>query len=110
MADHLGLSMPLILAAVMPWVAAVLALGLIETNPRFGPLSFQALSDWFAGSHGSDAASLRLALLVLAPTGFWATYHFYLATKTIIEDQKCAIDHQQGRARPAPGPLLAAER
>jgi hypothetical protein len=51
-----------------------------------------------------------LALLVLAPTGFWATYHFYLATKTIIEDQKCAIDHQQGRARPAPGPLLAAER
>jgi MFS transporter, ACS family, hexuronate transporter len=35
LADHLGLSMPLILAAVMPLVAAVLALGLIETNPRF---------------------------------------------------------------------------
>ena len=30
------------------------------------------LSDWFGGAHGSDAASLRLALLVLAPTGFWA--------------------------------------
>jgi MFS family permease len=35
LADHLGLSVPLILAAVMPLVAAVLALGLIETNPRF---------------------------------------------------------------------------
>jgi hypothetical protein len=27
--------MPLIMATVMPLVAAVLALGLIETNPRF---------------------------------------------------------------------------
>ena len=35
LADHMGLSMPLILAAIMPLVAAVLALGLIETNPRF---------------------------------------------------------------------------
>jgi MFS family permease len=35
LADRFGLSMPLILATVMPLVAAVLALGLIETNPRF---------------------------------------------------------------------------
>jgi MFS family permease len=35
LADHFGLSTPLILAAVMPLIAAVLALGLIETNPRF---------------------------------------------------------------------------
>ncbi len=35
LADHFGLSMPLIVAIVMPLVAAVLALGLIETNPRF---------------------------------------------------------------------------
>ena len=36
------------------------------------------LSDWFGGAHGADAASLRWALLVLAPTGFWATWHFVL--------------------------------
>ena len=36
------------------------------------------LSDWFGGAHGADAASLRWALLVLAPTGFWATWHFFL--------------------------------
>jgi MFS family permease len=35
LADHLSLSTPLILATVMPLVAAALALGLIETNPRF---------------------------------------------------------------------------
>lgn len=46
-----------------------------------------------AGARGGDAAALRLALLILAPTGFWATYHFYLATKTIVADQISAIGH-----------------
>jgi len=44
------------------------------------------LSDWFAGPRGSDAASLRWALLLLAPTGFWAVWHFYLAARTIDAD------------------------
>lgn len=44
------------------------------------------LSDWFAGAHGSDAASLRWALLLLAPTGFWATWHFYRAARTVDAD------------------------
>lgn len=44
------------------------------------------LSDWFAGTHGSDAASLRWALLLLAPTGFWAVWHFYLASRTVDAD------------------------
>lgn len=35
LADQFGLSAPLLLAAGMPLVAAVLALGLLETNPRF---------------------------------------------------------------------------
>jgi hypothetical protein len=51
------------------------------------------LSDWFAGSHGADAHSLRLALLVLAPTGFWAVYHFCMASRTIIADQKRAVGY-----------------
>jgi sugar phosphate permease len=44
------------------------------------------LSDWFAGAHGADAASLRWALLLLAPTGFWAVGHFYLAARTVDAD------------------------
>jgi MFS family permease len=48
------------------------------------------LSDWYAGGHATDATSLRFGLLVLAPTGFWAAYHLYLASRTIIEDQQSA--------------------
>ena len=51
------------------------------------------LSDHFAGSHGTDAESLRSALLCLAPTGFWAVYHLYAASKTIVADQKRAIGY-----------------
>jgi MFS family permease len=49
------------------------------------------LSDWFAGQHGADAASLRWALLVLAPTGFWATWHFFLAARTVAPDMRRAV-------------------
>ena len=51
------------------------------------------MSDWIARGHGADASSLRLALLVLAPTGFWATWHFWAATRTVVEDQKRAIGY-----------------
>ena len=62
-------------------------------NLMVAPWVVGVLSDAFAGPHGSDAASLRLALLFLAPTGFWAAWHLYLATKTIVEDQKRAIGY-----------------
>jgi hypothetical protein len=51
------------------------------------------LSDWFAGSRGADAESLRLALLILAPTGFWAAWHFVLAARTVVSDQERATGH-----------------
>ncbi len=51
------------------------------------------LSDRFAGGHATDAASLRSALLVLAPTGLWAAYHLYRASITIVADQQRAIGH-----------------
>jgi galactofuranose transport system substrate-binding protein len=35
--------------AIVEAIAAGQAQADVETNPRFGPLSFQALSDWFAG-------------------------------------------------------------
>lgn len=62
-------------------------------NLMIAPQGVGLLSDWFAGSHGADAHSLRLALLVLAPTGFWAVYHFLMASRTIVADQKRAIGY-----------------
>ncbi len=60
-------------------------------NLIVAPKLIGALSNWFAGDLPNDAASLRLAMLILAPTGFWAAYHLYLASKTIVADQKRAI-------------------
>ena len=51
------------------------------------------LSDWFGGAHGSDAASLRLALLVLAPTGFWAAWHLFAAARTVAPDMQRAVGY-----------------
>ncbi len=51
------------------------------------------LSDSFAGPGGADGASLRMALLILAPTGFWAAYHYWAAGRTIVEDQKRAVGY-----------------
>ena len=52
-----------------------------------------ALSDYFAGPGGADAASLRLAQLILAPTGFWAAWHYWRAEKYIVADQKRAVGY-----------------
>jgi predicted MFS family arabinose efflux permease len=62
-------------------------------NLMVAPWVVGVMSDKFAGVHGSDASSLRLALLILAPTGFWAAWHLYLASKTIVADQKRAIGY-----------------
>ena len=62
-------------------------------NLIVAPQAVGIMSDWFARGHGTDAASLRLALLVLAPTGFWAVWHFWLAARTVVEDQRRAIGY-----------------
>ncbi|HUX72370.1 MAG TPA: MFS transporter [Steroidobacteraceae bacterium] len=67
-------------------------------NLIVAPQAVGFMSDRFAGAHGADAASLRLALLILAPSGFWATYHFYLAAKTIVKDQERAIGYTKARS------------
>jgi hypothetical protein len=62
-------------------------------NLIVAPQAVGIMSDWFARGHGADAASLRLALLMLAPTGFCATWHFGLAARTVVEDQNRAIGY-----------------
>jgi hypothetical protein len=53
-------------------------------------LNDHVLGYLFGGAHGADAASLRWALLLLAPTGFWACWHFYLAAKTVNAEMRRA--------------------
>jgi len=62
-------------------------------NLMVAPMAVGFLSDWFAGARGADAESLRLALLLLAPTGLWATWHFCMAARTIIADQKRTVGY-----------------
>ncbi len=45
------------------------------------------LSDWFRDSLGAGPESLRWALLLLAPTGFWAAWHLWRSGATIREDE-----------------------
>jgi MFS family permease len=62
-------------------------------NLIVAPQAVGFMSDWFSHGAGPDAASLRLALLVLAPTGFWAVTHFVLAIKTVVADQRRAYEY-----------------
>lgn len=48
------------------------------------------MSDWFAGSFGAGKESLRWALLIIAPTGFWAAWHLWHSAATIHEDEQRA--------------------
>ena len=62
-------------------------------NLIVAPQAVGLMSDFFARGHAADAASLRLALLFLAPTGFWAVWHFLLAERTVVGDQTRAVGY-----------------
>jgi predicted MFS family arabinose efflux permease len=74
--------------------ATFIAISILAANVMnliVAPQVVGALSDHFGGTAGPDAESLRLALLILTPTGLWAAYHFWAATRTIVADQARAI-------------------
>jgi len=62
-------------------------------NLIVAPAIVGGLSDYFAGSQPAGAESLRLAQLILAPTGFWAAWHYWRAAKYLINDQKRAVGY-----------------
>ncbi len=55
-------------------------------NLLIAPQLIGWLSDAFRNSYGAGAQSLRWALLLLAPTGFWAAWHLWTAGRTIRAD------------------------
>jgi MFS family permease len=78
---NMFIAISLLVANILNWIVA--------------PSMVGAISDWLAGPQGSDAESLRGALLVLAPSGFWAAWHLWRASRTIIEDQKAALAYSK---------------
>jgi len=60
-------------------------------NLIIAPQLIGFLSDLFAPGHIANAASLRWALLCLAPTGFWSAFHYLWCSRTIIRDQARAV-------------------
>lgn len=59
-------------------------------NLVIAPPLIGSLSDWFAPNHVTDAASLRLAMLCLVPTGLWATVHYFISARDLVKDQQRA--------------------
>jgi predicted MFS family arabinose efflux permease len=63
---------------------AVLLLTSNVANLVLAPQLIGGLSDWLAASYGRD--SLRWALILAAPSGLWAAWHYWRAEKHIRED------------------------
>jgi predicted MFS family arabinose efflux permease len=82
----LGLLQNVIPANMRATACAVLLFIANVANLILAPGIVGALSDWFAASFGAGTESLRWALLLLAPTGFWAAWHLWTSGATIVED------------------------
>lgn len=73
-----------VLPANMRATACALALFTANlANLIVAPQLIGWLSDGFAAALGAGQESLRWALLLLAPTGFWAAWHFWAGGATI---------------------------
>ena len=56
-------------------------------NLVIAPQAIGWLSDAFANHSSAGIESLRWAMLILAPTGFWGAWHLWAAGRTIREDE-----------------------
>jgi MFS family permease len=83
----LGLLQNVVPAHMRATTCAVLLFTANVANLVIAPQVIGWLSDWFAASFGAGPESLRWALLLLAPTGFWAAWHLWTSAATIREDQ-----------------------
>ena len=83
----LGLLQNVVPANMRATACAILLFIANVANLVLAPQLIGWLSDWFAGSFGAGQESLRWALLLLAPTGFWAGWHLWTSGATIREDE-----------------------
>ncbi len=67
---------------------AILVLTANIANLIVAPQLMGLASDWLSPRLGGNAEGLRWSLVVLAPTGFWAAWHFWAAMRSIEADQE----------------------
>ena len=82
----LGLLQNVMPANMRATACAILLFVANVANLVLAPQIIGWLSDWFASSFGAGQESLRWALLLLAPTGFWAAWHLWTSGATIQRD------------------------
>ena len=87
---YVGPTMALLLNFLPPTMRAQgMAISLLTANLAnliIAPTLVGWISDMLAGPLGSNAESLRYALLALSLTGFWAAYHYFTAVRTFAAD------------------------
>jgi predicted MFS family arabinose efflux permease len=83
----LGLLQNVVPPAMRATTCALLLFSANVANLVVAPQLVGWLSDWFATSFGAGQQSLRWALVLIAPTGFWAAWHLWTSGATIREDQ-----------------------
>ena len=92
---YLGPAMAMVQNLAPPKMRAMfIAISLLLANVLnliVAPQGVGWLSDAFGGPHGPSAESLRVALLILAPTGFWAAWHYWAARRNVVAEQKAAV-------------------
>lgn len=59
-------------------------------NLLIAPGYVGSLSNYFDPSGQGSPESLRIALLCLAPVGFWATFHYFWSVRQLVSDQERA--------------------
>ena len=94
----LGLLQNVVPSGMRAQAIAILLFTANIANLVIAPQVLGWMSDWFAASFGAGSESLRWALLIVAPTGFWAAWHFYLCGRTIREDQSVASTWEPERS------------
>ncbi len=83
----LGLLANVVPATMRAQVVAVLLFTANVANLIIAPQGIGLASYLLEPTLGSNAESLRWALLVLAPTGFWAAWHYLTSARTLREEQ-----------------------
>lgn len=78
----LGLLQNIVSAPMRAMATALSGLSSNLFNLVVAPQGVGLISDWLAAN--GSANSLRVALLILAPTGFWAAFHLYRAATTEV--------------------------
>lgn len=90
MGPVLGLLSNIVPAGMRAQTCAVLLFTSNVANLIVAPQLIGFMSDVFAAHAQVGPHSLRWAMVLVAPTGFWAAYHLWTSARTIREDQERA--------------------